>query len=296
MAAVFLAEGGLSDSFYLRFTSPKQQSMIIGTSRAAQGLMPSVINAKLKDKISHPFYNFAFTVYHSPYGNAYFKGIQNKLDATTKNGLFIVAVDPWSISVESDQPNDENLFPERSNFLASLHNVSMNPNVEYLLNFYGDPYYNILLRRFKPSHLRLHDDGWLEASVDMDSVTVKKRTKAKLEKYRYANAARYRFSDVRFEYLNKIISLLKQHGEVYLVRLPVHQKMLEIESGLMPDFNEKIRMLISKHELRYFDMTQNGQKYAYTDGNHLHKSSSKIVSKEVADWITSFQIAHQKNQ
>ena len=37
----------------------------------------------------------------------------------------------------------------------------------------------------------------------------------------------------------------------------------------------------------YFDMTPLNNEFTYTDGNHLHKSSSKIVSEKIARWIDS---------
>ena len=34
---------GYTDPFYLRFTTPKNNNLIIGTSRAAQGIQPEII-------------------------------------------------------------------------------------------------------------------------------------------------------------------------------------------------------------------------------------------------------------
>ena len=102
--------------------------------------------------------------------------------------------------------------------------------------------------------------------------------------YKTENLPQYQFSSLRLEYLQKTIEFLNQHGNVYLVRLPLHPDMMVIDNLLMPDFNEKIEQLapLSKG---YFDMTVYNDEFSYTDGNHLYKSSGKIVTDKIAQWI-----------
>ena len=98
---------GNTDPFYVRFTSPKQQNMILGTSRAAQGLQPEVFDEILMRSIN----NFAFTIAHSPFGKVYFESIKRKHNQR-RGGLFVIAVDPWSISSWSSDPNNLSVFRE----------------------------------------------------------------------------------------------------------------------------------------------------------------------------------------
>ena len=35
----------------------------------------------------------------------------------------------------------------------------------------------------------------------------------------------------------------------------------------------------------YFDMTPINEKFQYTDGNHLHKESSLMVTEDIVNWI-----------
>ena len=86
--------GGNTDTFYRRFTSPKQSNLILGNSRAAQGIQP----AYLKSLNGENFYNFSFTIFDSPYGETYLKAVQEKIKPGTKSGNFIITVDPWSVS------------------------------------------------------------------------------------------------------------------------------------------------------------------------------------------------------
>jgi hypothetical protein len=69
-----------------------------------------------------------------------------------------------------------------------------------------------------------------------------------------------------------------------LVRLPVHQEIFKIEQKFMPSFNEKINELLPIAD-SYYDMTNENNNFLYTDGNHLYKESSKIVSKKISDFI-----------
>jgi hypothetical protein len=294
---VFMMEQGGSDNFYLRFTTPRQRSMVVGTSRAAQGLVPSVLNQKLS-KTSGDIYNYAFTVHHSPFGKSYLKGIQRKLSGDT-TGYFIIAVDPWSICVEGGHPNNEELFPEKDGFLDQIEDPTANPNVKYLLDFYPIPYYNILLRRVRSSHMKLHHDGWLEVTVSMDSAKVEQRVAEKCKLYRqHANV--YKYSARRRFYLEEITRLLKKHGEVYLVRLPVHPEMKKIEQEFMPEFDLRIDTLARANSVPYIDLSEKGANYQYTDGNHLFKNSSETVSAELAELILNFRrqpsTAHILNQ
>jgi hypothetical protein len=294
MVIVFMLEGGYSDPFYLRFTTPKQSSMIIGTSKAAQGLLPSILESELHSQFKMPIYNYAFTLAHSPYGQAYFNSIKNKLDQTGNNGVFILTVDPWSISQKALRNDDESSLDENGRFIAEIDYVSMSPNFEYLLKFYPDPYYHILWRRFKPTHQRLHDDGWLEVTVKMDSSSIKRRKENKLKSEMYSNPGEYRFSEIRYSYLKQTIEFLQRHGTVYLVRLPVDSEMLENERIVMADFEDRMRDLQEQYGIRYFDMTVNVDRYTFVDGNHLYKESSKKASFELAHWITE-TIAERKS-
>ncbi|GGF51603.1 hypothetical protein [Echinicola rosea] len=267
-----------TDPFYLRFTSHKQKNLILGTSRAAQGLQPEIF----KERLGLEIYNYSFTLSHSPYGKVYYESIVKKHNKE-KNGVFILAVDPWSISSWCNDPNDLAKFRENELSLGITHNVNMYPNFEYLLKNLKGNYKDILLPRTRK--VFLHHDGWLEIKdIPMDSLSVSNRINEKLYDYRNKYLLKTKYSKVRYEYLLKIINYLSDYGEVYLVRLPVHFKMMEIEEELMPNFNNTIKDAI-KNSQGYLDLTEYNSRFKYTDGNHLHKSSGIEVSQLVANWI-----------
>lgn len=135
----------------------------------------------------------------------------------------------------------------------------------------------------------LHENGWLEVTVSMESMEVEKRTNRIARTYREENLAVFQYSSLRFQYLKKTIEFLCKHGEVYLVRLPIHPRMMDIEYELMPDFTNVMEKLTPLTE-GYLDLTELNDKYQYTDGNHLYKDSGKEVSIVIAEWIQKQKI------
>jgi hypothetical protein len=277
----FFKLDGYTDQLYLRFTTPKQTSLILGTSRAAQGIEPSVINNVLQRS---DIYNYSFTIVHSPYGPTYYKSIKSKLREGTKDGVFIITVDPWSISGPRRDPNDSTNFPESKLALGKTTQVNMNPNVFYLAQSYDKSFYE-LFSEDTTSGIFLHNDGWLEITINMDSRSVSERLAAKVEDYSQNMLRNYNYSTLRMGYLIKTIEFLKNHGQVFLVRLPVSPQMLSIEDKLMPDFDFKIDSISLKMNIPYKNFKSSAKEFQYVDGNHLYKASGRNVSEQIGTWI-----------
>jgi hypothetical protein len=296
---VFFIADGTTDPYYMRFTSPRQKNLIIGTSRAAQGIVPSVLDSLLKNRHhldGGSFFNYAFTLTHSPYGPTYLKSIQGKLDTHAGAGIFILTVDPWSISSEAGDPENLNDFKESRLFLERTRFVNMFPNLCYLVNSYDKAFINIIKNRVQKLHrfesaetLYLHDNGWLEVNIAMDSAAVRKRTLAKIESYRSEFLPLYKNSNLRYQYLKQTIQYLKQFGRVFLVRLPVDIGILQVENEFMPQFDKKIKELSLDTKTPYLDMTKgpDATTFEFTDGNHLYRNSSRDVTRKIGNWIIS---------
>lgn len=277
---IFIQADGYTDPFYLRFATPKKHSLILGTSRAAQTIMPRILNQTLS---RNDLFNYSFTVGHSSYGPTYLESIKRKLNSDAKKGIFIISVDPWSISSNTEDPNDSSSFEELKLALSGTRFVNCKPNIQYLLKYYDKRFWNLI---FNPdSTMLLHDDGWFELTVPMDSASVEERTKIRIQDYRNIYSSQYKFSSVRFNYVIQTIKYLQNFGTVYLVRLPVHPLMMQIESKQMPDFNDKIQKIAGETQVDYLDMTDLNSAFTYVDGNHLHKDSGKKVSEIIGNWI-----------
>lgn len=275
---IFSFADGSSDEFYLKLTTPKKENLILGTSKAAQGLQPKVLENVLNKK----FYNYSFSLLASPYGKTYLTSIKNKLDSSIKDNTFILAVDPWSICSLQQNSNDSSNFRENKSFLYSVRNVNTSPNFNYLIHHFQGSYYKLL---FNNSPAFLHNDGWLEIKLSADNKEVERRTEFTVNSYR-EKLASYRYSDVRFTYLIKTIDYLKPYGKVYLVRLPVHPALMKIENTLMPNFDAVIQKAIETSD-GYIDFSDSNSEYKYTDGVHLNKESGEKLSSALGYWIKS---------
>jgi len=281
---------GRTDDYYLRFTGDRRPSLILGTSRAAQGLRPDVIAALLQGSGPYdPLFNFAFTIAHSPYGPTYAHAVEAKLRKYGDDGMFLVTVDPWSLSNQVDKQGRMGPMREGGRKLVEQWTYTGTPNYEYLLrhtragwgSLIGGPQHD-------PDTLGiLHEDGWLEIRARLDSAVVRARTARKVRHYAVQVLPRNRPSGERLASLEEIVDLLHVHGTVYLVRLPVCDAIAELEDQLWPTFNERMEQVAEKHGIQYWDFLPDRDRYTYTDGNHLDTASSRAFSTAVGLRLTA---------
>ena len=276
---------GNTDAYYLRFTTPSQTSMVIGTSRSAQGLNPDILNKKLHRT---DIFNYSFTQTHSPFGPIYLNSIRKKLVEHAKNGNFIISVEPWALGEFNASPEDSTLFRENNSILDKTYWVSLHPNIPYLLKNYNKHFANLYADSRHTSDMKLHLNGWLEIKVNLSEDSISARTLRKVRDYAEFKAPNFRASNLRFQYLIKTIELLQKHGQVYLVRLPVGNEILTIENKIYPSFNEKIKKLSTQFHAPYIDFTSLNTHYVYVDGNHISTKSVTTISEQVSDSIMKY--------
>lgn len=309
LAVLFFADGYF-DAYYKRFTTPKKSSLIIGTSRAAQGIVPNIISSHCD--ISHnEILNYSFNIGTSPFGSIYNHAIFQKLKHYNGNSIFIVTIDPWAVSTRiSIKSKDE--FRENNTILADLKdfNSSYGINLNYLFNkeiiSWGNSIvfqsiksrlikfsYHVMSdipERFKSylpnGYSYLHDDGWLEVTLkDTTAGFINNRISQKVVSYKKLYSGQFELSEERLNYLNALLDSLALYGEIYLVRMPIHEDIFLIEEIDFPQFSELIEEISSIKNIPFFDFTiQNGD-YSYTDGNHLLKTSATKFSMELVKKI-----------
>ncbi len=291
---------GYVDAFYARFASPPAGSLVLGTSRAAQGIKPGVLAAQLKG-YEGPWLNYAFTLAESPYGPGYLSSTRRKLAPGTKNGLFILAVDPWSLSLQKDMERisfstksflssridihleEPKVYPEAKSMVSRLASVSQNPNLDYLAHYLHKPFYQLLLNT-DTAHVveRLHPDGWLEIALpppSADTALLRRRTAEKLATYRKL-AASSAFATVRYNSLSKTISFLQLHGQVVLVRIPTGAAMAALEQQYQPNFDQRMQQLAAAQHVPYLNYLT--QPYPTNDGNHITRQAATQFSQRLA--------------
>lgn len=265
-------EMGWSDWAYKRFRTSGEKSLILGTSRAAQGILPSVINKSLDGMgLYLPIYNFSFTGTASPYGELYYKAVDKKIDKSSyKNGLFILSVDPWGLSINEE---DKDVYREYNRCLAYV-DVYMKPNFQYMFK-YISPLSN-------DKSMTLHDDGWYELDIPMDSLELERRIDNKKKEYGNVTIEK---SQYRLNWLAKTIQLLKSKGRVFLCRIPPSDYFVNLENRLWPDFDNDMNIVAKNNDVTYISLIHAHSLYRTIDGQHIYKEDGKIFTKELCDSI-----------
>lgn len=298
LALAFTADEA-TDDYYAKVSTAPQSSLILGTSRAFQGIIPSLLDSVVSGLDYAPTYNFAFTVKSSPFGKVYYEAIQKKVIQQKRKGYFIVTVDPWSLSENIEKDNET--YDSRS-VLYNLDNITSNPNIEYLLKKYPDGWGKIAWNKLESSILKsinqklnesihgsfreITSDGWLNVYTSLDSTFVGNKQQENVNSYNTESKKKI-FSEYRMNYLIKTIDFLNDRGDVYLVRLPVIKKMLAVEDNFIDDFDQRLAPAIAACK-GFLDLnTLNTGPYQFNDAHHLHSSSARKATVEIGKWINT---------
>jgi hypothetical protein len=262
--------GPRTDYFYNRFTQPKAPSLILGSSRAAQGIVPDSIDEE-------ELLNYSFTNYNSPYGECYFNAAKKKFSGES-GGIFILEVNPFVLSNYKRNMNGESeVFEECNAPPSNMWFTDASPNFEYFIRNYSEDLNTLTGIKERPFSIFLHDNGWLEIEMSFDTAYFRKNTEDKVRNYEEL-ITKMKPSSARWDALAAIIEYFSRYGTVALVRIPVSPQMAEIESTYYADFGEQIKALSRKTETEYLDYSYLNDSLYFTDGNHLHRSSAKIFS------------------
>jgi hypothetical protein len=263
-----------NDTFYWKSTYASP-NLILGASRANQGISPDVLEAELQ--LEQPALNFAFTGIHSPYGEAYYKMIQRKIDYDHTPGLFILSVHPGNLAdYKGGGGQRENDFR-----FYDLWCVNCEPNVEYILrNVSGkQSLLPVIITKIKPKRAFdiIHHNGWIERTTppEMRLNDIDELKAMQYDPYRSAS---------REAFLEKAVEYLVSYGKVVLVRMPVSKQAKEREDIFFDQqFDSLMQSIASRHGAHYLDYSVQGPEYEYNDGiHHLDGPSAERFSKQLA--------------
>lgn len=273
--------GPRTDYFYNRFTVPKADHLILGSSRAAQGITPS----EIRKEYPVEFFNYSFTNFNSPYGPCYFSAAKKKF-TTKKGATTILEVNPFTLSnYLRNMAEDEEVFEECETAPSNMLVVDANPNFEYIIRNYSDDLRTLTGIKPRPYSIYLHDDGWLEIEMPFDTAYFRKNTEEKVKNYSELTP-KMKPSTERWKALDKMVSYFKKFGNVYLVRVPVSPEMEEIERNYYPSFHSDVSAFANRKKIDYLNYFYLNDSLYFTDGNHLHRESagkfSKILGNDLA--------------
>ena len=283
--------GKHTDNFYRRFTSPKQNSLILGSSRAAftdPAIIDDIVNKKFP---AAKLYNYAFTYAHSPYGPKYLESIEKKLEKNSKDGLFIVTIEPTAVMVSKEFPDDPKYFIENDKSVARTSCVSCNPNLEYLFESYDfsittELNKKILREKNKVADVDILKNGKLQVKI------LKTFPDKKLKELHISNMKTFterlqglKVSEVRLNYLAKTLKFLQKHGTVIVVRLPISEIPYDIERTYFSNFDARIQEICNSQNIFFKNYNLEKEHYQYTDDVHLTPEQNNIFSKNLAEDI-----------
>lgn len=278
------------DPFYRRFTTGRYPSLILGSSRAAQGLRPDVFDKKLGQKFTTPFFNYSFTLGTSNIGPNYLKKIKTRIKKS-ENGLFVLCVSPWTMTRNIADSISET-FKENDTYFAKQITQNMTPNVEYLI-LRDNKNQSFFHKIFMPdsSIYNLHKNGWLQ--VNYYTTPEKAEENSKWQQHLLQeDLKKVVLSDKRFEVLEEMITYLDDKGTVILVRMPTSSGAKNIEVNGFPDFDSRINSVANKHHVSYFNLIEKSGEYKSLDGIHIHKDDTEKISEEICDLILKTESLH----
>jgi hypothetical protein len=254
------------DPYYVKLLAPSKGGLILGDSRALQGLDP--------DQFDFPIENFAFTIGHSPYDASYIKLIRKKIPKG-RGFQHLVSVTPWSLINNTGSKEDLNPF-----FSERLKLPFYNPNFEYISKYMDLSFTNLF--QLLPSHAFTTDKGWLKQRMDSGDLYLEypRRVKEKIVNYenKYPEV-KISLESQRVQNLMEIISLLKESGSVNIIRLPISSEMLELENKQFPAFNQLLQNIADLSNSSYIDLTD--IRVQTTDGNHIWHKEVERVSNDL---------------
>ena len=281
VSTVLITSGGYVDYFYEKFTTPKAKSLILGDSRSMQGIQPTVINNDLLNQYFElPILNYSFTIAQISYGPLYLESIKKKLDSTSKNGLFIVTVNPWILSKREKDNEQRGVYFEEGMPPHNMNFVNMDPNFEYFFKNFNYFHFKSIIRRTS----KMHKDGWLEESnLPKDSVMLNVWKKKQIDLYTNWSKV-WKKSVYRLTSLMETINYLKGFGTVTLIRMPIDKHLLQIEENFWNNFDKDILNLAKKTNVKYINFSKDNIYETY-DGNHLDKYGGITFTKNLCDSI-----------
>ena len=288
---------GYVDMYYPKFTQPGG-SLVLGLSRADQGIDPSLLQEELRPAdFAAPFVNFASN--QSYYGEVYLKAIRKKVPANVKNGLFILSVTPGSFTAPKKAGDRELVKMDEHTIMGKTGNFTTQPNYDYIMNCYGQALYNSLHTLTAWENLTTHEDGWNEVRMQSGEQEI---TKKDIAFWKAQNLSFYNrkirteaVRDHRKEYLEKTIEYLKGHGTVLLVRLPADPDIIELENQTWNGFDGHMDRIAGLHGIPYLNYSKGFDGMETYDGSHLASESAReftrMLAADIREIVTDQQLA-----
>jgi|GEM_PF-612007 len=272
-------------------------SAIFGSSRSLTGIEPAVLNKTLGAYL--PFFNYSGNIYATPYGPVYHSFIQRKTRdwEFRDNRLFVLNVDPWTVSCEKKK-DAANFFNERHSFYHRLRDVKSGFNAEFLI-FYADrPLKSILTELIFRSSGGINEGGRFVYPISREECVQGFTKRFALAQQRHRNHRYYingQLSKIRLLYLHRTLQYLSGIGRVILVRMPLTREMLAMENEMDALFSLRMKALSAAEGVAFIDYSREQDTYLFVDDNHLYNTSAEAFTAKLAKDVRNYLKAQDVN-
>lgn len=290
-ATYYYAAYRLSSNFvdvnYSKFTYASN-SLIIGSSRAHDGVAPQIIDSILGNQLSSPTLNFAFERSQSSFGQTYLDAILKKIDTSKKDGLFIISVNPGSFLISNRFGPNVPKDIDQNTMIGKMTEFNKHPNLEFVRKCYNGALYRSFLPEVEKLR-KVHKNGWIEFRETIGNYTVSETKISEMESHTnqgYLLLQKHQtISDYRISAFKKTVSTLTKYGNVFVIRMPVNNYFLEKEEAFWPEFNQLMSTISYHNNSPYINYTKTNYKFKMYDGSHMFGNSAKyfttLLSKDI---------------
>lgn len=279
---------------YPKFTHASP-SLILGLSRAHYALDPATLEESLNG-VDHesPFLNFAFEKSQSPYGQVYLEAALKKIPEHTSKGIYILGVSPGNFSVPNRLRTPEDILEfDRQMMIGKVDNLNTHPNLEFVRKCFGRSLYKGIFPHDHRISTVFHDNGWEEFRLYAPGYQITADDIAYWQEETvtgYTQLAKVipeHISDYRINWFATTIDSLQSRGRVYIVRIPMHPGVLDLEDQVWPEFDSIMTDMASEKGATYYNYRDAHATFETYDGSHLHSESAKAFSSHLGSQIRS---------
>jgi hypothetical protein len=286
---------GYVDMYYPKFTQ-RGGNLILGLSRADQGIVPAILQEELKsENYAETYVNFASN--QSFYGEVYLNAVKEKLDQSVANGLFVLSVTPGCFTAPKSAGEKEIVRMDEYTIMGKADNFTSNPNYNYIVNCYGEPLYNALHNFTVWENLKSHQDGWNEVSMTSQQMKIEEKD---IDIWKSQNLTFYNrkvrtetFKAHRENSFEETIRFLKKHGVVFLVRLPADPDIIALENENWANFDQQMERIARDHNISYLNYSMGFEGFRTYDGSHMPSESARMFTRLLATDIKKISPGNQ---
>ncbi|MCF7560790.1 hypothetical protein L3X39_09080 [Sabulilitoribacter multivorans] len=288
---------GYVDPYYYKFTQ-EAGGLILGLSRANEGISPYIVESKLDSFIrqNRPIVNLGINEAH--FGDVYLETIKKKIKKSD-NGLFIISVSPANFTAPKRLDENQIFDFDKKLKMGKITNFTSYPNHNYIINTYGLPLYSSFHNLDQWNHRVSHKNGWNEIILKTKSDTITDNLinywKTESIKFYTKKAESEHIAPYRYDCFIKTLKYLTTKGHVFLTRVPSDLDVVEIENSHWQTFDKDMDSIAKVFNIPYLNYSKQSNEYKTYDGSHLESESAKKFTRVLCDDIKNILIQNKNS-